>query len=297
MFGNRGIYADGWYANTAPIALPWALFSVPKPDVMNSFKWELYDLTKDWTQNNNLADKMPDRLRNMQQLWIAEASRNQVFPLDNSLAPRMVTPRPSVAAGRSHFEYTFPIVGNPNGTQPNLLNTSYKITADVEVPEGGGNGMLFTQGGKFAGHGFYILKGQPVYTWNLADLERIRWESTETLNAGRHSLEFEFIYDGLGFATFAFNNLSGVGRSAEGIMRVDGKEVARKKMERTLPITLAWDESQDIGSDTETGVNDADYKVPFAFNGKIIKIMLDITRPKLTEADIKKLEAAKAGPD
>ncbi|WP_232829447.1 arylsulfatase [Tropicimonas sp. IMCC34043] len=292
MFGNRGIYNNGWYANTTPIVDPWSLFSVPAQDVMNSFKWELYDLTKDWTQNNDLAAEMPDKLRDMQQLFIAEASKYHVFPLDNSLAPRMVTPRPSVIAGKSHFEYTYPVAGNPNGTEPLLLNASYKITADIEVGEDGGDGMLFTQGGKFGGHGFYILKGVPVYTWNLVDLERVRWESDTKLTPGKHTLEFEFNYDGLGFGTFAFNSLSGVGRGAEGVMRVDGKEVARQKMEHTIPITLAWDESQDIGSDTLTGVNDADYQVPFAFNGTIDKITLDITRPKLSPEDIQKLEAA-----
>lgn len=103
MFGNRGIYADGWYANTTPIVDPWTLFSVPPQDVMNSYKWELYDQTKDWTQKNDLAQKMPDKLRDMQQLFIAEAGKYQVFPLDNPLATRMVTPRPSVVAGRTHF--------------------------------------------------------------------------------------------------------------------------------------------------------------------------------------------------
>ncbi len=292
MFGNRGIYNDGWYANTTPIVDPWALFSIPPTDVMNSYKWELYDLTKDWTQSNDLAATMPDKLREMQELFIAEASKFQVFPLDNAVATRMVTPRPSVVAGRTHFEYTYPVVGNPNGTEPLLLNTTYKLTAEIEVGEDGGNGMLFTQGGKFGGHGFYILKGKPIYTWNLLDLERVRWESSDTLTAGKHTVEFEFTYDGLGFGTFAFNSLSGVGRSAEGVMRIDGKEVARQKMEKTIPITLAWDESQDIGSDTLTGVNDDDYKVPFAFNGTIEKITLDIQRPKLSPEDIQKLEAA-----
>ena len=293
MFGNRGIYNDGWYANTTPIVDPWALFSVPPQDVMNSYKWELYDLTKDWTQNNDLAAKMPDKLHELQQLFIAEAGKNQVFPLDNSVATRMVTPRPSVVAGRSHFEYTYPAVGNPNGTQPSVIAASYKIVADVDVPEGGGNGMLFTQGGRFAGHGFYILKGKPVYVWNLLDLERVRWEAPNVLTPGRHTLEFDFHYDGLGFATFAFNNLSGVGRPGEGILLVDGKEVARHKMESTIPITLAWDESQDIGSDTETGVDDDDYQPPFTFNGKINKITLDIDRPKLSDEDIRKLEDAR----
>ncbi|WP_370877453.1 arylsulfatase [Kaistia geumhonensis] len=294
MFGNRGIYNNGWYANTTPIVDPWALFSIPPTDVMNSYKWELYDLTKDWTQNNDLAAGMPDKLRAMQELFIAEASKNQVFPLDNSVATRMVTPRPSVVAGKSHFEYTAPIAGNPNGTQPLLLNASYRISADIDVPEGGGNGMLFTQGGRFAGHGFYLLKGKPVYVWNLLDLERVRWEGADALTPGRHLVEFDFTYGGLGFGTFAFNSLSGVGQAAEGVLKVDGKEVARQKMAHTIPITLAWDESQDIGSDTLTGVDDADYESPFVFDGTIHKITLDIDRPQLSKEDIQKLEAAQS---
>jgi len=174
-----------------------------------------------------------------------------------------------------------------------LLATSYKITAEIEVPEDGGNGMLFTQGGKFGGHGFYILHGTPVYTWNLFDLERVRWESSKKLKPGKNTVEFEFKYNGLGMGTFAYNSVVGVGQPGEGIMRVNGEEVARKTMPRTIPITLAWDESQDIGSDTLTGVNDDDYKVPFTFNGKIIKITVDIDRPKLSEEDIKKIEKMK----
>jgi arylsulfatase len=292
MFGNRGIYDDGWYANTTPIVDPWSIFSTPPTDVANAYKWELYDLTKDWTQNHDLAAEMPDTLREMQDLFMVEAARNNVFPLDNSLGPRMVTPRPSAIAGLTHFEYTFPIVGNPNGTQPNLLNTSYKLVAEVEVGADGGDGMLFTQGGRFGGHGFYILKGKPVYVWNLVDLERVRWEGPEKLTPGKHTLEFDFTYQGLGAGTFAFNSVSGVGQPAAGVLKVDGKEVARQKMAHTIPITLAWDESQDIGSDTETGVDDADYQPPFAFNGKIDKITLDIDRPQLSPADIQKLQQA-----
>jgi len=292
MFGNRAIYADGWFANTTPIVDPWALFSAPPEDVMDSYKWELYDLTKDWTQNHDLAADNPDKLKELQELWIAEASKYHVFPLNNSVATRLVTPRPSVSAGRSQFVYTSPITGIPNGVEPLLLAASYKITAEIEVPEGGCEGMLFTQGGRFGGHGFYIVDNKPVYTWNLVDLERVRWESSDELTPGKHTIEFEFTYDGMGFATFAFNNLSGVGRSGEGVMRIDGKEVARKTMEKTIPITLAWDESQDIGSDTLTGVNDDDYHVPFAFTGTIDKITLDISRPQLSDEDIKKLEEA-----
>ena len=294
IFGNRGIYNDGWYANTKPIVKPWDLFSVPPQDVMNGYEWELYDLTKDWTQYTNLAQKMPDKLRDMKQLFTEQGGKYHVFPLNNAVATRIVTPRPSPIAGKTHFEYLSPVTGNPNGTEPLLLNSSYKIVAEIEVGEDGGNGMLFTQGGRFGGHGLYILDGEPVYTWDLLDLERVRWAAGEKLTPGKHTVEFHFNYDGLGFGTFAFNNLSGVGRSAEGVLIVDGKEVDRKKMERTIPITLAWDEAQDIGSDTQTGVNDADYKVPFVFNGKIDKITLDITRPKLSPEDIRKLEEAKA---
>lgn len=295
MFGNRGIFNDPWYANTKPIVKPWELFSTPPTNVMNSYKWELYNLAEDFSQNNDLAEKMPGKLREMQELWIAEASKYQVFPLSNALATRMVAPRPSVSAGRSSFVYTEPVTGIPNGVQPLVLGASYKITAEVEVPEGGGNGMLFTQGGRFGGHGFYILEGKPVYTWNLLDLERVRWASPDTLTPGKHKLEFELTYDGLGLGTLAFNSLSGLGQPAEGVLRVDGKEVARKKMARTIPITLQWDESQDVGSDTLTGVNDADYQVPFVFDGNIEKITLDINRPKLSAEEAERLARANSG--
>ena len=152
--------------------------------------------------------------------------------------------------------------------------------------------MLITQGGRFAGYGFYVLKGKPVFTWNLVDLRRIRWEGPEALTPGKHTLEFDFKYDGLGIATLAFNNISGVGRSGVGVLSVDGKAVAEQKMERTLPFILQWDESLDIGSDTLTGVNDADYQPPFAFNGKIEKITLTVERPKLTPEDVKRLTEA-----
>jgi arylsulfatase len=152
--------------------------------------------------------------------------------------------------------------------------------------------MILTSGGRFAGYGFYLLKGKPVFTWNLVDLKRVRWEGEEPVSPGKHTLEFDFKYDGLGIGTLAFNNLSGIGRSGTGVLKVDGKVVAEQKMERTLPLILQWDEALDIGSDTLTGVNDADYQPPFAFNGKIEKITLTIDRPKLTAEDVKRLTEA-----
>jgi arylsulfatase len=289
MFGNRGIYHEGWYANTRPINAPWNLVGTPNPDVMNSYQWELYDLTKDWTQDNDLSASFPAKLREMQEIFMVEAAKYQVFPLDNSMAVRMGTPRPSVTAGRNSFTYSGGLTGIPLGAAPSLIATSYTITAEVEVPEGGGEGVLATQGGRFAGWGFYLVKGKPVYTWNLVDLKRVRWEGTEALSPGKHTLVFEFKYDGLGMGTLAFNSMSGLGRSGTGVLKVDGKEVSTVKMEQTIPTTIQWDETFDIGSDTGTPVDDKDYQVPFAFTGKLAKLTIDIDRPKLSPADEKTL--------
>ena len=287
MFGNRGIYHDGWYANTHPISPPWSLGATPNPDVVNSYKWELYNLTKDWTQNDDLAASNPAKLKEMQALFMTEARKYQVFPLDNSLATRMVVQRPSVTAGRNTFTYSGELTGIPMGDAPQLLDTSYTITALVDVPAGGGDGVIVTQGGRFGGWGFYLLKGIPVYTWNLLDLKRVRWAGTEPLSPGKHTLVFDFKYDGLGFGTLAFNSTSGLGRGATGVLKVDGKIVSTQKMAHTIPIILQWDETFDVGMDTGTPVNDQDYQIPFKFNGKLDKLTIHIDRPHLTPADEK----------
>lgn len=290
MMGNRGIYHEGWYANTVPIGPPWDLAGVRNPDVVNSYKWELYDLTKDWTQNDDLAGSNPGKLKEMQQLFMQEARKYQVLPLDNSLATRMVTSRPSVTAGRTEFTYSGELIGVPMGDAPSLIAASYTITAEVDIPVSGAEGVLATQGGRFAGWGFYMLQGKPVFTWNLVDLKRERWEASLPLTPGKHVIVFDFKYDGLGLATLAFNNMSGLGRSGTGVLKVDGKEAAAHKMERTLPLILQWDETFDVGADTGTPVDDRDYQVPFKFTGKLNKLTIKIDRPKLSPEDIKKLE-------
>jgi arylsulfatase A-like enzyme len=292
MLGNRGIYNDGWYANTRPITAPWDLAGTPPRDVMNGYKWELYDLTKDWTQFNDVAASNAAKLKELQELFVLEAAKYQVFPLDNSLATRAVTPRPSVTAGRTRFTYSGELTGVPMGDAPSIIATSYTIAADVEIPQGGAEGMLVTQGGRFAGWGFYLLKGKPVFVWNLVDLKRERWEGAQALTPGRHRLEFDFKYDGLGFATLAFNSLSGVGRSGTGVLKVDGQVVATQKMDRTLPLILQWDETFDVGADTGTPVDDRDYQVPFRFTGKLIKLTIAVDRPKLTAEDERRLQEA-----
>jgi arylsulfatase len=171
-----------------------------------------------------------------------------------------------------------------------LLNTSYTITADIEVPKAGAQGMILTSGGRFGGYGFYLLDSKPVFLWNIVDLERIRWEGPK-LSPGRHTVQFDFKYDGLGVGTLAYNSMSGLGRGGTGTLRVDGKDVQSLKMEKTLPVILQWDESFDIGVDTLTGINDADYQPPFELTAKFNKLTIDIDRPQLSPADIEKLES------
>jgi len=293
MMGDHAIYHDGWIASTKVMRPPWVMdISAGVGDDPSKYPWELYDLRNDWTQSDDVAAKYPEKLKEMEKLFWKEAEKYQVVPLDSSVVTRMITPRPSLTAGRNVFTWTQPLTGTPNGDAPSVLNTSYSFKAEIEVPQGGAEGMLITQGGRFAGYGFYLLKGKPVFLWNLVDLKRIKWEAPEALAPGKHVLEFDFDYDGLGFATLAFDSVSGIGRGGTGTLKVDGKAVAEQKMENTLPITLAWDENLDVGSDTGTPVDDNDYQVPFKFTGKIGKIALTIDRPKLTPEDKKELVEA-----
>ena len=291
MMGDHAIYHDGWIASTKVMRPPWDISGGVGADPA-TYPWELYDLRSDWTQFDDVAAKNPAKLKELQTLFWQEAAKYQVLPLDATVATRLVTPRPSITAGRNVFTWTAPLTGTPNGDAPSILNTSYNFKAEVEVPQGGGDGMLITQGGRFGGYGFYILKGKPVFTWNMVDLERIKWQGPDVLAPGKHVLEFDFRYDGLGMATLAFNSMSGIGQPGTGVLKVDGTTVAEKKMPRTIPLILQWDENLDIGSDTGSPVDDNDYQVPFAFTGKINRITLAIDRPKLTPEDEKKLMQA-----
>ena len=292
MMGQWALYDEGWFLSTKVNRAPWEAFGPANPDPLNNQVLELYNLKTDFSQTQDLAAKYPDRVKAMKAKFVAEAKNHQVFPLDASVASRLVAPRPNITAGRSEFVYTRPMIGLPQGDSPLLLNTSYTITADIEVPAGGAEGMILTSGGRFGGYGFYLLKGKPVFLWNLVDLERLKWEGTEALSPGRHTVEFDFKYDGLGVGTLAFNDFSGVGRPGVGTLKVDGKVVATRAMPKTLPMILQWDESFDIGSDTLTGVNDADYQPPFTLTAKLNKLTLKLDRPQLSPADIARLEAA-----
>jgi arylsulfatase A-like enzyme len=290
MMGQWALYHEGWLLSTEVNRAPWQAFGAANPDPLNKQVLELYDLNKDFSQSQNIAAQHPEKVKELKKMFIEEAKKYQVFPMDASVAARIVAPRPNITAGRTEFVYTRPMTGLPQGDSPMLLDASYTITADITVPQGGGEGMILTSGGRFAGYGFYLLKGKPVFLWNLVDLKRIKWEGPNALAPGKHTVEFDFKYEGLGLGTLAFNNMSGLGQPGTGTLKVDGKEVATQKMEKTLPMILQWDEAFDIGSDTLTGVNDADYQPPFTLTAKLNKLTIKVDRPQLSPEDIKKLE-------
>lgn len=268
ILGNRAIYHDGWMANTVPAVAPWAgVTGKPPVDVLNGFTWELYNLAEDPTQTNDLAAKEPERLRMMQALWLAEAARNNVLPLNDSQLPILTAERPGPAAGRTQFVYTAPMTSTQFAVGPSILNRSYTITAEIEVPAGGANGILVTQGGRFSGWGFYLKDGKPIFTMNLLDIERPKWQGSEALAPGRHTLVFDWAMEKDGPA---------VGRGGTGVLKVDGKTVAQKALPRTQPLIWAWDETFDVGLDTGTPVDDQDYQVPFALTAKLGKITIDL---------------------
>jgi arylsulfatase len=291
MMGDQGVYHEGWLAGTKVMRPPWDTEGGLNSDP-TTYPWELYDLTRDFSQATDVADKYPEKLKEMKAIFEQEARKYQVLPLDASVVTRIITPKPSIVAGRDVFTWTVPTTGTPQGCAPSILNTSYTFKAEVEMPQGGAEGMLITQGGRFGGYGFYVLKGKPVFCWNMLGLNHLKWEAPEALAPGKHTLEFDFKYDGLGIGTLAYGSPSGVGRGGTGVLRVDGKDVATQKMERSIPFLIQLDESLDVGSDTLTGVNDSDYKPPFAFTGKIGKVTLSLDQPKLTPEDIKRLQEA-----
>jgi arylsulfatase A-like enzyme len=269
MLGNRAIYHDGWVAATTPVTLPWELSTKTPPDVITGYNWELYNVKEDPTEYDDLATKMPDKLKQMQDLFYAEAKKYDVLPLDNSTLARWNTPRPSLTAGRTEFTYSGVLTGVPASAAPNILNKAYTITAEVEIPRRGAEGMIVTEGGRFGGYGLFLSRGRAglsrgrvVFLYNLLDLKRTIWEGPR-LKAGKHTIVFDFKPEA-----------AGLGKGGTGILSVDGKEVDRKSMDHTIPITFPEDETFDVGEDTRTGVALIEYRydVPFRFTGKIDKL-------------------------
>jgi arylsulfatase A-like enzyme len=290
-FGNYAIYHEGWML-VDKVTRPSWVTTGPQDPTPSKAEWELYHVAEDWTQNRDVAADNPEKVKELEAIWWQEAERNNVLPLDASVVSRLVTPRPSATAGRTEFSFPGRMTGISNGVAPSILNASYTFTAEVTVPEGGGDGMIITQGGRFTGYGLYINKGKPTFTWNLLGLKVLSWEAPDVLPAGKHTVEFAFTYDGIGAGTLAFNDFSGIGKGGTGELKVNGTTVVTQKMDQTIPFILAWDENMDIGSDTGTPVNDQVYKVPFAFNGTIDSLKLVVDRPKLSDADKERLKAA-----
>ena len=281
MVANRGIYHDGWYANTVPPVPPWVL-NAPMPDV-DHYEWELYNLTEDYSQYNDLAAKMPEKLKEMQALFLQEAKKYNVLPLDNSQFARAIAPRPSATAGQNVFTYSGVMAGIPLSDAPSILNRSFTITAEVEVPHGGGDGMIVTAGGRFGGYGLYLVKGIPVFTYNLLLLLLPRWAGEKPLAAGKHTIVFDFKYDGPGIA-----------KGGTGALKVDGEEVASLTLPKTIPFIIPPDETFDVGMDFRTGVNDQDYQPPFRFNGTIHKVTFDLGKVELTMDEHRRFREANA---
>jgi arylsulfatase A-like enzyme len=286
MVGNRALYHDGWMASTTPPAPSWTL-GTGKLTPINEYKWELYHIAEDYSQYNDLAAKMPDKLKELQALFLTEAAKYNVFPLDNTAFVRLQTPRPSAVAGKTVFTYTGENAGIPVGNAPDILDKDYTITAEITVPKGGAEGMIVTLGGRFGGYGLYLLKGKPVYVYNLLDLERSRWEGGlglardvlgKALAPGKHTLVFDFKYDG-----------PGPGKGGTGVFTVDGKELARKTLKHTIPLLMSIDETFDIGIDTRTPVDDS-YNLPFRFTGTIDKLTFKLGPSQLSAAEQKAAE-------
>jgi hypothetical protein len=212
MLGNRASYHDGWVAATVPPVTPWAPGLPTKPNVLTAYKWELYNINEDYSENTDLAATNPDKLKELQKVFMDEAEKYNVFPLANDFLVRMLTPRPNLTGGRDVFTYSGVSSGLDNGAAPDIINKSYTITAEIELPQGGGEEMLVTLGGRFGGYGLYLLKGKPVFTYNLMGLARFRWEGRQTLARGKHIIVYEFKRDdGPGF-----------GKGGTGVLKVDG---------------------------------------------------------------------------
>jgi arylsulfatase len=267
MMGNRAIYHDGWMASTTPLRLPWITTGVePNPD---DFKWELYRVAEDFSQANDLAAKNPEKLKELQAIFDAEAKKYNVYPLDSTFAER-VDPaiRPSLTRGRNVFTYYAGMVRIPEGTTPDVKNKSYSISAEVEIPEGGASGVLATQGGRFGGWGLLVLDGRPVFVHALSNQSRHKYRVTSErkLSPGKHTVRFDFAYDG-----------GGIGRGGTGTLSVDGQTVAEGKIERTVGRRFSLDETFDVGEDTGTPVVE-DYadKMPFRFTGKLDRLTIEL---------------------
>jgi arylsulfatase len=274
MLGNQGIYHEGWIACTTPPVPPWSSAGADV-DVITGYKWELYAPT-DFSQAENLADKMPQKVQEMQLHFYTECAKYNVLPLDNSKTTRLDPAiRPSLTRGRTSFTFYQGQSRIPEGASPDIKNKSWSITADVEVKTDT-TGMIATQGGLFSGWALYLEKGKPIFHSNFCDVAHYEVAGKDTIAPGKHTIVMDFAYDG-----------GGIGKGGTATLSVDGKEVAKGRIEKTVPIRISLDEGLDIGEDTGTPVN-LNYDVPFKFTGKIEKVTIEL-KPKTSDPPAQKL--------
>jgi arylsulfatase len=280
IVGNRAIYKDGWMASTTPLRLPWVTIGFePNPD---DFKWELYNINEDFSQANNLVDKHPEKLKELQDAFDVEARKYNVYPLDSSFGSRADPAiRPSLTRGRSEFTYFPGMIRIPEGSAPDFKNKSWTAAAEVTIPEGGANGVLATMGGRFGGWALLMQDGKPEFAYALSNQpdHKFRAASSVPLAPGNHIIRVKFVYDG-----------GGIGKGAVANLLVDEKEVAQARIPQTVGIRFSLDETFDVGQDTGTPVLESyDDKMPFKFTGELKKIVVVLEPQKLSEEEQQRL--------
>lgn len=261
MLDNLAIYADGWVAATRPDFIPWLALKEHggKFLPLDARQWELYHIADDYSEAVDLAAREPKKLRQLQDLFWIEASRNQALPL--------FIPDPAMfgaSAGGKTYRYAPGMIQIPEALAPGTKNRSYSILADVVIPAKGAEGVLVTQGGRFGGYGIYLLAGRPVFVYNLAGQKITRVAASEPLAPGRHVLAMNFTYDG-----------GGRGKGGGVSLQVDGAEVARGRIDRTLPTLYSISDTFDVGEDTGSPVTD-DYASPFKFSGQLKELTVEL---------------------
>jgi arylsulfatase A-like enzyme len=293
MTANRAIYHDGWIASTTPARLPWqTIGTAPDPD---DYQWELYNLADDFSQAKNVAKENPQKLRDLQSRFLIEAVKYNVLPLDSSFADRMdPSIRPNLLRGQTDFTYYPGMIRIPEANSPDVHNKSFRITADVEIPQGGADGVLATQGGRFGGWSLLVIDEKPMFAYAYTNQDgakfpkqrpdKTRIAGTEKLTPGKHTIAFDFKYDG-----------GGLGKGGVGTLAVDGMKVAESRIEQTSPVgKFTLDESFDVGQDTGTPViDDYEAKMPFKFTGKLEKVEIKLGPDKLTPQQRGELEQLK----
>jgi len=271
IFGNRAIYQDGWLAGTVHRAA-WEF--TPRRKLQDDV-WELYDTRGDFSLTNDIAAKNPQKLKEMQDLFMTEAVKYSVLPLDDRLLERMnpaTAGRPDLMAGRTSLTLYDGMTGMSENVFINVKNRSHTITADVEIPKGGVNGVILAQAGRFGGWSLYVKDGKPTYTYNWLGLKQYTMTAKQALPEGKSTIRFEFVYDG-----------GGTGKGGTGTIYVNGKSVATGRIDQTQCCAFSADEGADVGSDEGTPVTEA-YQVPFKFTGKIDKVTIDLKETKPSDA-------------